>query len=290
MNPPTPVTLPYFSTAQLPSPLPTTEEIHNAQDKLSPRRQHWETSGVCSVRDYVIKYGQYVGENEGNALLFLKGNNIAIPHLYAMYREASSGHLFLIMERLAGNKLESLWPSLSPQQKSIITWQLRSIYAQIRSLEPPSIIGGVCGDSVPSPLFRTEDPDPRINGPFQTSSELTAALTLVLQEDEGAWISEYLARHVTTVFGDFPVRFTHGDLATKNIIVGKSPTDGSYQVVGLVDFESAGWYPAYWDYVTAIAHPQEQADWPTTVDAVLDPYLAEACVYLLLLRELHFIF
>ncbi|SPO01160.1 uncharacterized protein DNG_03907 [Cephalotrichum gorgonifer] len=39
------------------------------------------------------------------------------------------------------------------------------------------------------------------------------------------------------------VVFTHADLAPRNIIV----RDG--KIVGLLDWEDAGWYPEYWEYV-----------------------------------------
>ncbi|CAJ0544422.1 Ff.00g036080.m01.CDS01 [Fusarium sp. VM40] len=306
MNFPTPVPLPYSFTGKLLSPLPTSEEIHNAQFKLSPRREVWDRSGVCSIRDYVIKYGRSVGENEGNALLFLEKNHIPAPRLYAMYREASSGYLYLIMERFAGHNLESLWAALSSQDKSSIATQLRSIFTQIRSLNPPCFIGGVCGGGVPSALFRTEDPNSKINGPFQTASEVTSALAIVLQDNEGGWITDYLKCYISGVLRDSPVRFTHGDLHMRNIIVekipgepsletyelgnGKNDEQWSYQVRGIVDYESAGWYPAYWDYVTAIARPQPANDWPMMVDVILEPYAPEACAYLLLLKELQFIY
>ncbi|EKJ69270.1 hypothetical protein FPSE_10523 [Fusarium pseudograminearum CS3096] len=289
MNLPTPVTLPYQCTDKLPSPLPTTEEIHNAQVKLSSRREVWERSGVCSIREYAVKYGNNVGENEGNALLFLEKNRVLAPRLYAMYREASSGHVYLIMERLAGHDLESLWPTLEPQDKSSIATQLRSILTQIRSISPPSLFGGVCGGGIPDTIFETNVPDSRINGPFRTSSEVASAISLVLQNNGGEWMTDYLCRHVPTVLGDFPVTFTHGDFHMGNIMVEKTPvspsqetsTHGnenqwSYQVTGLVDWESAGWYPAYWDYVTAVARPPPEKDWPKTVDAILEPYPAEA--------------
>ncbi|QPC73204.1 hypothetical protein HYE68_003956 [Fusarium pseudograminearum] len=299
MNLPAPVTLPYYCTDKLPSPLPTTEEIHNAQVKLSSRRKVWEKSGVCSIREYVVKYGNNVGENEGNALLFLEKNRVLAPRLYAMYREASSGHVYLIMERLAGHDLESLWPTLEPQDKSSIATQLRSIFTQIRSISPPSLFGGVCGGGIPDTIFETKIPDSRINGPFRTSSEVASAISLVLQNNGGEWMTDYLCRHVPTVLGDFPVIFTHGDFHMGNIMVEKTPvspsqetsTHGnenqwSYQVTGLVDWESAGWYPAYWDYVTAVARPPPEKDWPKTVDAILEPYPAEACMFFFLLREL----
>ncbi|PSN70991.1 hypothetical protein BS50DRAFT_659899 [Corynespora cassiicola Philippines] len=47
--------------------------------------------------------------------------------------------------------------------------------------------------------------------------------------------------------------FTHGDLSSLNI-----PVSGD-EVVGMVDRETAGWFPAYWEYGTAWnANPQNQ--------------------------------
>lgn len=37
--------------------------------------------------------------------------------------------------------------------------------------------------------------------------------------------------------------FTHGDLSPRNIIVLND------KIVGIVDWEEAGWFPEYWEYV-----------------------------------------
>lgn len=42
------------------------------------------------------------------------------------------------------------------------------------------------------------------------------------------------------------IYFTHGDLHLGNIIVSGTP--GSRKVVGILDWEQAGWYPEYWEY------------------------------------------
>lgn len=43
------------------------------------------------------------------------------------------------------------------------------------------------------------------------------------------------------------ITFTHGDLKAYNILVGD---DG--HLSGFLDWESAGWYPEYWDFTTAM--------------------------------------
>lgn len=39
--------------------------------------------------------------------------------------------------------------------------------------------------------------------------------------------------------------FTHGNLSSLNILVSGD------EVVGIIDWETAGWYPSYWEYTTA---------------------------------------
>ncbi|KAL3480369.1 kinase-like domain-containing protein [Aspergillus californicus] len=45
--------------------------------------------------------------------------------------------------------------------------------------------------------------------------------------------------------GDWPMVFTHGDLSSLNVLV-RGDT-----IVGIIDWETSGWYPSYWEYTTA---------------------------------------
>ena len=49
--------------------------------------------------------------------------------------------------------------------------------------------------------------------------------------------------------------FTHGDLKHHNILV----QDG--HVTGFLDWESAGWYPEYWEFTTALRFVQRDFWW-----------------------------
>ncbi|KAI5464341.1 phosphotransferase family protein, partial [Mariannaea sp. PMI_226] len=263
---PVPVQLPYFRDAtELPGPLPTLNEIHNSPSNLSPRRKAMGGSGgVCCIRDiYLVKYGTSVTENEGNALLFIENHSkISTPRLYAMYRHSRSGPLYLVMEYIQGINLHSIWASLSVESKSSITQELRQIFLQMRSLNPPqNFIGGVCGGSVPSPIFCTSGPtSTSINGPFQTAEDISRAMALITKhnwEENGrfGWLSPFLFRHLPSTLKNYEVNFTHGDLHMQNIIVEKVDTKElgqQWRLKGILDWESAGWYPAYWEYASAV--------------------------------------
>jgi len=45
---------------------------------------------------------------------------------------------------------------------------------------------------------------------------------------------------------DYPIVFTQGDLAARNILVREG------RIIALLDWEYAGWYPVYWEYVFAL--------------------------------------
>lgn len=313
---PTSVKLPYFrDVTELPGPLPTPVEIRAAtKSGLSPRRNAWgDGGGVCLIRDvYIVKFGAKVTENEGNALLFIEENmDISAPRLYAMYRDSPSGHLYLVMEYIQGVDLESLWSSLSGEAKSSISTQLRLMFAKMRSFNPPhDFIGGVCGGGIPDPVFETETPDASINGPFRAAEEVGLALALASRkywEETGrrGWLSSFLSRHLAAALKGYKVRFTHGDLHMRHILVEKVLTEPSaestgvkaaeanqhwsYRVQGIVDWESAGWYPAYWEYASAVARFQSESDWPETLDTIIKPYPLELSMFLLVLQDLQFI-
>jgi thiamine kinase-like enzyme len=52
--------------------------------------------------------------------------------------------------------------------------------------------------------------------------------------------------------------FTHADLNARNILAdraaraGERSTGGGWRVSGIVDWETAGYYPEYWDYTKAL--------------------------------------
>lgn len=69
---------------------------------------------------------------------------------------------------------------------------------------------------------------------------------------------------------------THSDFSPRNILVRGD------QVVALIDWEMAGFYPEYWEYVKALYHPDWESRWIAygTVETILRPYHLEHAVLL----------
>jgi Ser/Thr protein kinase RdoA (MazF antagonist) len=68
---------------------------------------------------------------------------------------------------------------------------------------------------------------------------------------------------------DHKVVFTHGDANSSNIFV----KDG--KVVGIIDFEFAGFYPEYVEYTNAMNLGPDDAFWTEEVGKFLKPYPRE---------------
>ncbi|KAM0553373.1 hypothetical protein ACHAPJ_007387 [Fusarium lateritium] len=304
--------LPYIrNAAELPGPLPTLSEIHN-----SPPESHFSSKwdgfpslgGVTVIRDiYVVKYGQRVTEYEGNALLFIEKHlQIRAPRLYAMYQDEPSGCFYLIMEYIQGVNLESIWPSLSNESKSSVTTQIKDMFGQMRTLNPPNnFIGGINGGTLRDTPFHTEDPDPRINGPFKSSEEVGLALALASRNfweatGRSVWLPRFFTQHLGAALKDHEAKFTHGDLHMRNVVVEKVLKNSSsggeteqhyeYRVGGIVDWESAGWYPAYWEYASALARAHEERDWPEHVGKMMKPYPLELSMIFLVFQDLQLLY
>ncbi|MCJ1308963.1 hypothetical protein MMC25_002618 [Agyrium rufum] len=117
-------------------------------------------------------------------------------------------------------------------------------------------------------------------GPFGTISDFHVALrnnvTLKCLENPQSQDSASLVIHsdlrqIATFHESMtsPPVLTHGDLSSLNILIRGD------QVVGIVDWETAGWLLYYWEYTTAWhANPQNMF-WQDEVDNFLDPLAEE---------------
>lgn len=74
---------------------------------------------------------------------------------------------------------------------------------------------------------------------------------------------------------DHRIVMTHGDVHARNIIVDNS---SDLKITGIVDWETGGGYPEYWEYIKAVQIPfiGRESDW----DLFLPNHAASARVFL----------
>jgi hypothetical protein len=63
-----------------------------------------------------------------------------------------------------------------------------------------------------------------------------------------------------------PPVFSHGDLSSLNILVKGEA------ITGIIDWETAGWWPSYWEYTSAQQVNPRNSFWDDCIDKFLDPW------------------
>ncbi|KAI0369521.1 kinase-like protein [Pilatotrama ljubarskyi] len=127
-------------------------------------------------------------------------------------------------------------PTLDMSDADALVQDLRGAFEQLRSLAPlsPSVSG-----LSNRPLRCNRGGDSELIGPFANQQEFKNYL-FARANGERSDILRRLAEPVNAKM--HRVCFTHADIAARNILI----RDG--RLVGIIDWEFAGWYPEYWEY------------------------------------------
>ncbi|QUC17539.1 uncharacterized protein UV8b_01780 [Ustilaginoidea virens] len=217
------------------------------------------TSKIC------IKSTSFTSLAEAEAMKFVSSaTTVPVPKVFLAFEHKK--RVYIVMERLPGRSLDYGWAQRSAESKARIFDQLRSMVQEIRKLQPPQDCGvsNVCG----GPIFDPRLPKSLHWGPFRSIRHFHRELRNGIELDAVKDVStlpeglENLIKFHEQPW-DKPV-FTHGDLSSLNIIA-----DGD-TVVGIIDWETAGWLPPYWEYTCAWdANPQNWF-WQQEVDNFLE--------------------
>ena len=290
-----PVALPFQNSQPLP-PLPTTDEIRACTNVL------WETMAskiVALNDDIVVKYGGCINTWEGQALVYLERYvpEVPAPRLYAMYHDSKD--LFLIMQRVSGVPLNSIWPSLAPSEKDNIITQLQSIFDAMRNAECPwpKFFGGLDGGGVYHYLFYSQHGDKKFLGPFIGEPAFVQGLVgnyraFVERNNIPDYKARFYEKYMAGVLQGHRPTLTHGDVQQKNIIVAENTRPngqgGRSFDIALVDWENSGWFPDFWEFFCASypLHFEWEEDWSWRVQEFVQVWPAEMAIMHLIDRDL----
>jgi hypothetical protein len=165
----------------------------------------------------------------------------------------------IFMTFISGLDLEEAWPQLEDHQKRDISGQLDVILSDLRSLPFPKnqSLGGVQGEGCKDARRNI-----RISSkPIMTPKDFEDFI--FSNPNSGSPV--YLKFLRSFYPSDQPVPdcvFTHGDIRPANIKVTQHE-DGSWKVLGIMDWEYSGFYPAYWESLKATNNLStiEGSDW-----------------------------
>jgi hypothetical protein len=80
-----------------------------------------------------------------------------------------------------------------------------------------------------------------------------------------------------TLFGEaysgHRIVFTHGDLQPKIIMIQRQQSEGDGKfAISLIDWQTSGWYPEYWEHCSALLIARHKPDWLPMAEKILHVY------------------
>lgn len=206
-------------------------------DRVRPSVGHvlFLTDKLC------VKIGAFSPLSEASTLQFVaQHTSIPVPKVHCAFRHKDC--TYILMDRIHGEMVAIGWTSRSAESKGKILQQLKGMIQELRSLPPPGpSISGADG----GPVYDVRFPGTsKTIGPFKTIHDFHLFLRNGIHK--GPTKYPEIDRMIALQDRPWPLPvFTHGDLSSLNILVRGD------NVVGIVDWETSGWYPTYWEHSMA---------------------------------------
>lgn len=186
--------------------------------------------------------------------------SIPVPKVHCAFKR---GELtYIVMERIHGDMIGHGWVQRSEESKASILSELKRLVREMRGI-PASGPGvhNVDGGS----LFDPRLPGPSLRfGPFENIREFHEYLRGGLHSDPS--LDPEVNELIELQDEPWPPpTFTHGDLSSLNVL-----SQGD-KIVGIIDWETAGWFPSYWEYTTACQVNPQNSFWREEIDKFLEP-------------------
>lgn len=249
--------------AETPRPL-LAEEIYQ-HPKMGRMPKY---SNVYRISDQVVaKFGPRVHQGEAETLRLLERQGIPAPKVLDAYVEPTTGYYLILMEYVEGTALDLAFDSFSELEKETVVRQLKGHINRLRSTSG-NFIGSFDQANVKDAFFS----NPCQSGPYQTEEEFVDGLvgSLKARGGEGQW-TELIAAFIKALPKHSPCYpLTNGDLNPRNILVRGT------EVVAILDWSQAGFYPEHWEFVKACLWDLESCFFTEgLVWRILTPYVLE---------------
>lgn len=188
----------------------------------------------------ILKTTPRTTSTEADALRFLHSSGLQLPIPRLIMSFVHRGTTYTIMTRLPGVRLLDAMEQDSFTQDNLetIVSEVSDVLVKLQTLRQPAAFAGqvmisASGHNLPEPISFFEER----GGPFPSVLELWRYAGSFGDMTE---MRQYVEQLLLDALAADPIRYTHPDLRTYNIIV----RDG--HLSGIVDWEDAGWYPSAW--------------------------------------------
>ncbi|KAL9092523.1 MAG: hypothetical protein Q9165_004327 [Trypethelium subeluteriae] len=172
-----------------------------------------------------------------------------VPKVIAYGEHPDTPHapVSILMTRVPGKPLGEIYKIMTDEERKTVFAELRSILCVMRRWSHPWGGERIC--SVTGAGIRSVRVPNHLIGPCESEAQFNKDLIRVASDhsfpSRDAFEEKFAcAKKMDTMH--HPIVFTHGDLKHHNIMVHNG------HVSGFIDWESAGWYPDYWEFTTAL--------------------------------------
>ncbi|KAF2438884.1 kinase-like protein [Karstenula rhodostoma CBS 690.94] len=266
--------------------LPSPDEVRSQARAQYLAGTHWGNKRRCvstglnlrpspavfESMNLYVKWGCEMRIAEGQTLYAMRhylGNAVPVPEIYGWRTDGDQ--VFLYMEAISGRTLEQCWPEMEEDDRLRICRELRAMCDAMRQLkQDPSdtfvgtIARGTLYDRAINPRYMAEA------GPFTSVKEFHEWFTSLYKRPMPDPTISVPDPYRQDLPDNSEIVFTHGDLHRSNIILS---TSTPHRVVAIVDWEQAGWLPAYWEDRKAHVTSDYFGDWSEKyLPVVLDQY------------------
>ncbi|KAI2602025.1 kinase-like protein [Hypoxylon sp. NC1633] len=228
----------------------------------------------------VVKYGPDVSLAEAEAMDFVSRNtSIKCPKVFGACLLDGVGHIIMSFEE--GKSLSKFWKCASDKEKETVIEQLQRYLNEMRSIKG-DYVGGFNRSPCVTGEFEWDfdKSDHHEYGPYPDEEAFNEGIIEAMSRaspfpentdpESEPYNRMYATRQLVHSLRGHEIVFTHGDLGSANILIRDDLT------VVILDWYTAGFYPAYWEWYKATWHGVFQPSFIRQVERYIPPYWIEA--------------
>ncbi len=234
--------------------------IATSSKNMSP-----ESRLVFDGQNAVRKCGlAYLLKREVEAMEYVREHtSIPIPKIFhaCVDETLRSGEMvrdhYILMQIMPGKRLDKAWPQMADNARARTRRQLKGHLEELHSLTPPAgqpEVGTITGAGAYNHRSKR---GPYLLPPYASVAEFESHLPDKIATRRPQLAAEFRQAFADRRAEDRGAHFAHGDLSWTNIFVDQS----SGVVTGITDWETAGFWPDWWEFHMALLGDRDKRLW-----------------------------
>ncbi|KAI0382441.1 kinase-like protein [Hypomontagnella monticulosa] len=229
--------------------------------------------------DTIVKYGPHITLAEAEAMDYISRNtSIKCPKVIGAYLLNDEGYIIMSLE--SGKSLSHFWENATNDKKEAVIKKLEGYISEMRNIKGDYVGGFNRNPCVAGEFMWDFHQIDYKYGPYPDEHGFNEGLMEALSRaspgaestdpESATYNQRYATRQLVHSLRNHEIVFTHGDLNSGNILVQDDLT------VVILDWYTAGFYPAYWEWYKATWHGVFKPSFIRQVERYIPPYWIEA--------------